>query len=134
MNILTTFYQSLVGVATNLVLGQAGGPGTTTGGTGTIGPEDVDTASAIETITTSPVWTNVIVPVSVALGVVTLIYGAWKAITSIFKGQPGEVIKTIGKTLLLAAFLFRLDLVFVIIEVTARAVGGLVESINNLIT
>lgn len=127
MNILTTFYQHLTVTFTNLVFAQSGGPGTSGG------PPPPDTTSAVQTITTSPIWTNVVVPVSVALGVATLIYGTWKVITGVFKADV-KVGGTIVKTLILAAFLFRLDLVFVIIEVTARAIGGLIESINSLIT
>jgi len=100
----------------------------TDGGSGT----DPAVEEAKNSVTSSELWQNVIVPISVAIGIIVVVYGLWRTITKTLSGKPGEAVKSIVGTIVVAAFLFNLGLLFDIIGALGDVLGTLVGSATDL--
>jgi hypothetical protein len=104
-----------------------------TDGTGGAGVGKIDTGAAAKTITDSTLWTSVIGPLSVGIAIIVLLFGVYKVITQIASGKTQGAVKTIGLTLLVGGLLFRLDLLFTLIEGAGNVVASIVSAIVDLI-
>lgn len=114
---------------------QTTAPGTTPApgsGTGTVG-DTIDEQSITQKITDSGLWKNIIGPLSVGLAIVVVLFGAYKIITQVASGKTPGAMKTAITTLLVAGLLFRLDLLFVLIDTAGKVIASVVEAITGLI-
>lgn len=89
--------------------------------------------AAQTSITNSALWTNVIVPISIGLAVIVLLVGVYKVITQIASGKSQGAVKTILLTLLIGGLLFRVDLLFNLIDAAAGVVSSAISAITDLI-
>ena len=122
-------FYALAARATTIIFDAQGGVSSTT-----VPPTlDPSVAEAKKTLTDTPLW-GLLSTVSKALGVVVVIFGLYKVIIAASQGKAPMALKSLGLTILAAALLFRLDLVFSLIGAMGRVVQALITSLSQLLS
>lgn len=120
-------------IRTAIRLADVTGTTGTTGGPGSGGSTPINTEEIQRKITETDLWKNVIGPVGVAIAIAVVIFGAFKIASKVASGNVTGVAKTAIGTLLVAAVLFRLDLLFLMISAAGTVVSAAVTAITDLL-
>jgi hypothetical protein len=89
--------------------------------------------AVVNKVTTQPLWESVLKPVAAAVGAVVVLVGLFRAVTQVMSGKGQGAFKTVAMTIVGAAILFNLNLVFDLIGLGGTVVQSVVDSLTGLV-
>lgn len=101
-------------------------------GSGTA-PGDPNTGKIVKAVTDTPLWQNIVSPISIALGIVILIFGVYKFVTQVAGGKAPMAWKTAIGTIFAVAILFNPSILFRLVDVAGAVVSSAIDAVAKLI-
>lgn len=89
--------------------------------------------SELPDVMCSDLWTSVIVPIGATVAVVAVLVGIFMMVKNFLSARPGGVAKSLGLTIMSAAFLMNLEWIARIIDIGAKIADYVINLFSGMI-